>query len=201
MGEVKIAIGDEVRVHFHPAGAMRSYCEGVVSRVDVTTPEGRFFVVEVMHEVLLDREHRIRRGFPDFVRYECRNDFPDRIEVLSAAPDMKQEPAFDLPVMDPREEAKQGANEPSPVSMETHAKTEVGQRPEAGAAPEPPQDEAKRQSAPARDGLIATLFGRKERCPGRLCLGGATRMSNSRHSPDIQFACVLAQLLHFRILR
>ena len=62
MGEVTIAMGDEVRVHFHPPGAMRSYCEGVVSRVDVTTPEGRFFVVEVTHEVLLDREHRIRRG-------------------------------------------------------------------------------------------------------------------------------------------
>ena len=76
MAEVKIAVGDEVRVHFHPPGAMKSYFEGVVSRVDVTTPEGRFFVVEVTHEVLLDREHRIRRGFPDFVRYECRNDFP-----------------------------------------------------------------------------------------------------------------------------
>ena len=36
MAEVKIAVGDEVRVHFHPPGAMKSYCEGVVSRVDVT---------------------------------------------------------------------------------------------------------------------------------------------------------------------
>ena len=62
MDRVEIAIGDEVRVHFHPADAMRSYCEGVVRRVDVTTPEGRFFVVEVRHEVLLDREHHIRRG-------------------------------------------------------------------------------------------------------------------------------------------
>ena len=163
MGEVKIAMGDEVRVHFHPPGAMRSYCEGVVSRVDVTTPEGRFFVVEVTHEVLLDREHRIRRGFPDFVRYECRNDFPGRIEVLSAAPDMEQEPEFDLTVMDPPEETKQEANEPPPVSSETHAETEVEQRPEAGAASEPTQDEVKRQPAPARGGLIATLFGRKER--------------------------------------
>jgi hypothetical protein len=38
MAEVKFAVGDEVRVHFHPPGAMRGYCEGVVSRVNVTTP-------------------------------------------------------------------------------------------------------------------------------------------------------------------
>src|SRR3712207_6965999 len=80
---MKIAAGDQVRVHFHPPGSMRSFCEGVVSRVDVTTRERRFFVVDVMHEVILDREHPIRRGFQDFVRYECPNDFPGRIEVLS----------------------------------------------------------------------------------------------------------------------
>jgi hypothetical protein len=56
---MKIAIGDQVRVHFHPPGPMRSFCEGVVRRVDVTTPEERFFVVEVMYEIILDREHRI----------------------------------------------------------------------------------------------------------------------------------------------
>lgn len=162
MGEVKIAVGDEVRVHFHPPGAMRSYCEGAVSRVDVTTQEGRFFVVEVTHEVLLDREHRIRRGFPDYVRYECRNDFPGRIEVLSAAPDIEQEPVVDLTEMDPPEETKQEADKSHPVSSAAHAETEVEQRPEAGAASEPTQDEVKRQPAPARGGLIAMLFGQKE---------------------------------------
>src|SRR3712207_5329325 len=81
---MKIAVGDQVRVHFHPPGSMQSFSEGVVSRVDVTTPEGRFFVVDVRHEVILDREHRIRSGFQDFVRYEPQNDFPGRIEVLSA---------------------------------------------------------------------------------------------------------------------
>jgi hypothetical protein len=30
MAEVKIAVGDEVRVHFHSPGAMRSYCEGAL---------------------------------------------------------------------------------------------------------------------------------------------------------------------------
>ncbi len=107
MAEVKIAVGDQVRVHLHPAGPWKSFSEGVVSRVDVTTAEGRFFVVEVMHEVLLDREHRIRRGFPVYVRYECRNDFPGRIEVLSTAADMEHEPAVSLMLMDPLEETKQ----------------------------------------------------------------------------------------------
>jgi hypothetical protein len=82
---MKIAVGDEVRVHFHPPGSMKSFCEGVVSRVDVTAPEGRFFVVDVTHEVILDREHYIRPDFQDYVRYECQNDFPGRVEVLSTA--------------------------------------------------------------------------------------------------------------------
>ena len=67
----EVAIGDKVRVQFHPPNPMRSFCEGIVSRVDVASPEGRFFVMEVTHEVILDREHRIRPGFQDYVRYEC----------------------------------------------------------------------------------------------------------------------------------
>jgi hypothetical protein len=43
----EVAVGGKVRVHFHPPGSMRSFSEGVVRRVDVTTPQGRFFVVEV----------------------------------------------------------------------------------------------------------------------------------------------------------
>jgi hypothetical protein len=63
VNELAIAVGDDVRVHFHPPGSMRSFSEGVVRWVDVTTPQGRFFVVDVAHEVLLDREYRVR---PDF---------------------------------------------------------------------------------------------------------------------------------------
>jgi hypothetical protein len=161
MGEVKIAVGDEVRVHLHPAGPWKSFSEGVVRRVDVTTPEGRFFVVEVMHEVLLDSEHRIRRGFPDYVRYECRNDFPGRIEVLSAAPDTEQEPVLDLTLMDPREETKQEANEPPPVCSESHTETKVEQILKTETVAEPTQVEIEHQPTPARGSLIASLFGRK----------------------------------------
>jgi hypothetical protein len=162
MAEVKIAVGDQVRVHLHPADPWKSFSEGVVSRVDVTTAEGRFFVVKVMHEVLLDREHRIRRGFPDYIRYECRNDFPGRIEVLSAAPDTKQEPALDLTLMDPLEETKQEGNEPPPVCSESHTETKVEQILKTETVAEPTQVETEHQSAPARAGLSATLFGRKE---------------------------------------
>jgi hypothetical protein len=162
MAEVKIAVGDQVRVHLHPAGPWKSFSEGVVRRVDVKTPDGRFFVVEVTHEVLLDREHRIRRGFPDYIRYECRNDFPGRIEVLSAAPDTKQEPALDLTLMDPREETKQEANEPPPVCFESHTETKVEQMLKTETVAEPTHVETEHQSASTRGGLIATLFGRKE---------------------------------------
>src|SRR3954464_1474659 len=60
----KIAVGDQVRVHFHPPGPWKSFSEGVVRRVDVTTQAGRFFVLEVRNEVLLDQPHRIRPGLP-----------------------------------------------------------------------------------------------------------------------------------------
>src|SRR5829696_10577500 len=93
VAELEIAVGDQVRVHFHPPGWMRSFCEGMVSRVDVITPEGRFFAVEVTREVILDRKHNIS-GFEDYVRYECRNDFPGRIEILPTAEhDVVSEPA------------------------------------------------------------------------------------------------------------
>ncbi len=81
----EVTIGDKVRVQFHPPNPMRSFCEGVVSRVNVPTPEGRVFVVDVTYEIILDREHRTRPGFQDYVRYECQNDFPDRIEILATA--------------------------------------------------------------------------------------------------------------------
>ena len=161
MAEVKIVVGDQVRVHLHPAGPWKSFSEGVVRRVDVTTPEGRFFVLEVKSEVLLDQPHRIRPDFHDYVEYECRNDFPGRIEVLSAAADMEQEPAVNLMLMDPLEETKQDANEPLPVCSETHTETEVEQILKTETVAKPTQVETEHQSASTRGGLIASLFGRK----------------------------------------
>ena len=54
-------------------------------------------MVEVRNEVILDQPHRIRPGFPDFVRYECQNDFPGRIELLSTAEqNVERNPTSDL---------------------------------------------------------------------------------------------------------
>src|SRR4051794_12955893 len=112
MAEVKIAVGDQVRVHLHPAGPWKSFSEGLVRRVDVTTPDGRVFVVEVMREVLLDQPHRIRPDFHDYVQYECRNDFPGRIEILSTAEqDVERNPMSDPMLGEPPEEPKHEADE------------------------------------------------------------------------------------------
>lgn len=161
--EAKIAVGDEVRVHFHPPGAMRSYCEGVVRRVDVTTPEGRVFVVEVTHEVLLSQEHRIRRGFPDYVRYECRKDFPGRIEVLSTADqEVETEPASDLISVEAPEAWKQEADEQHPGELAIHSGPEIEQIPEAETDSAPAQVDVEPQPARKLGGLMAALRGRRE---------------------------------------
>ena len=59
----EVAVADRVRVHFHPPGPMKSFFEGMVRRVDVTTTNGCYFVVEVNHEIILDREHRVMPSF------------------------------------------------------------------------------------------------------------------------------------------
>jgi hypothetical protein len=159
--EAKIAVGAEVRVHFHPPGSMRSFCQGVVSRVDVTTREGRFFVVDVMHEVILDREHPIRRGFQDFVRYECPTDFPGRIEVLSTAEQTRvSEPL--PPAPEAPEAINQGADERLSAELDAHSGPEIERMPEAETTAEETPVDVEPQPANQQGGLLATLFGRKK---------------------------------------
>ncbi len=151
----EVAIGDKVRVQFHPPNPMRSFCEGIVSRVDVASPEGRFFVMEVTHELILDREHRIRPGFQDYVRYECENDFPGRIEVISTAAEaVEREPTSDPILGEPPEVPEQ-----PPLDLEGHMETEVEPASEAEADHEPSQVEVERQEPRRRGGLIRRLFG------------------------------------------
>jgi hypothetical protein len=158
---MKIAIGDQVRVHFHPPYPMQSFCEGTVSRVDGSAPEGRFFVVDVTHEVILDREHPIRRGFRDFVRYECPNDFPGRIEVLSTAGQTTiSEP---LPTaLEAQEAIDQRADEPLSAELDVHSGPESEQTPEAETKSEEIPVDVEPQPANEQRGLLATLFGRKK---------------------------------------
>jgi hypothetical protein len=157
----EVAVGDQVRIHFHPPGPMKSFCEGVVSRVDVTTREGRYFVVDVTHEVILDREHLIRRDFQDFVRYECPNDFPGRVEVLSTAGQSTvSEPLSTAP--EALEVIDQEADEPLPAEPDVYSGPEIEQipKPEIGSGETPVDVEP--QLANKQGGLLATLFGRKK---------------------------------------
>jgi hypothetical protein len=162
MAEVKIAVGDQVRVHLHPADPWKSFSVGVVSRVDVTTAEGRFFVVEVMHEVLLDQPHRIRPDFHDYVQYECRNDFPGRIEILSTAEqDVGRNPTSDPMLGEPPEEPKHEADEQHSGDVDVHsqAKTERVSEPETNSEPAPV--DVERQPVREQGGLLSALFGRR----------------------------------------
>jgi hypothetical protein len=156
---MKLAIGDEVRVHFHPPVPLKSFVEGVVSRVDVDTPQGRYFVVEVRHEVILGREHRIRPGFQDYVRYECPNDFPDRIEVLSTA---KPEMEPDLALREVPEHGLREADQQPAFSSKAGPKPELELVANAEADSERFEVKVERSPMRKRGGLMAALFGRKK---------------------------------------
>jgi hypothetical protein len=160
----EVTVGDKVRVQFHPPNPMRSFCEGVVRRVDVPTPEGRVFVVEVTHEVILDREHRIRPGFQDFIPYECQNDFPGRVEILPTAEQEVQgedrDPAPDPILGEPPEEPKQEEEERPPLDLEVHSEPEVEQTSRMATASEPSQVDVERQEPRGHGGFIGRLFGR-----------------------------------------
>jgi hypothetical protein len=159
---LKVAVGDQVRVHFHPPNPMKSFCEGVVSRVDVTAPEGRFFVVEVTHEIILDQEHRVHPGFQDYVRYECRNDFPGRIEILSTAEqDVTRNLAPDPRLGEPPEEPEHEADEQHVARVDVHSQPEIGRMPESEVNSEPAWVGVEPQPIRKQGGLLAALFGRR----------------------------------------
>jgi hypothetical protein len=131
---MKIDIGDEVRVHYHPPGPTKSFVEGVVSRTDVTTLRGRVFVLDVTYDVILDREQPIKPGYRNYVLYERWEDFPGRIEMLS-----------------------QAEREPTP-EPEPEADPEPAREP----APElEPAPEAEHQGSRGLGNVIEALFGRR----------------------------------------
>jgi hypothetical protein len=159
---MKIAVGDEVRVHFHPPGPWKSFSEGVVRRVDVTTQAGRFFVLEIRNEVILDQPHRIRPGSPDYVQYECRNDFPGRIEVLNPAEqDVERNPEADL-LPGPPEEPQHEVAEQHTAEVDVQSQRESEPRPEEEANSEPVPVDVEPQPVRKQGGLLAALFKRKK---------------------------------------
>ena len=120
-------------------------------------------MLEVRHEVILDRAHRIRPGFQDFVRYECRNDFPGRIEILSTAEqDVERDPASHLLLEEPPEEPQHEAAEQHAAEVDVHSEPETEQRLEAETNSEPPPVDGEPQPVRKQGGLLAALLGRKK---------------------------------------
>jgi hypothetical protein len=160
---MRLAVGDEVRVHFHPPGPWKSFSEGVIRRTDVTTAAGRFFVLEVRNEVLLDQPHRIRLNFHDYVQYECRNDFPGRIEVLATAEqDVEKEPASAPLSVKAPEGSVRAADEQHLRELDVHSEPETERMPETEANSESDQVDVKPQPVRKQGGLLSALFGRRE---------------------------------------
>jgi hypothetical protein len=160
----RIAVGDEVRVHFHPPGPWRSFSEGVVKQVNVITPEGRFFVLEVRNEVLFDKPHRIMPNFRDYIRYECRNDFSGRIEVLTTAePNVEKEPTSAQPPVKCPGGPTQAAEEQHLGELDVRRwNPETERMPELEVNYEPAQVDVGSQPIRKQRGLLAALLGRRE---------------------------------------
>ena len=158
---MKIAVGDAVRVHYHPPGPRQSFVEGVVSRVEVSTLRGRVFVVDATYEVILDREQPIKDGYQNYVLYERWEEFPGRIEVLSEA---QQEPGRAPEQGWETEGEHQPEHELEPTSQpgpEVEATPEPDSEPQLKAEPEPLQIEVEHQDTPERSNLITALFGKR----------------------------------------
>jgi hypothetical protein len=142
---VTVAVGDNVRIHYHPPGQTQSFVEGVVTRVDVMTELGRMFVIAVTSDLIYDREQPFRPGYKDYILYEPRQDFPGRIEVLRQ---IGNEP------------------EPEPVISESPADVQPGPEPVTGRqseqemAPEPEQGDGQ---DPTRGlgKVLGAVFGRR----------------------------------------
>jgi hypothetical protein len=114
----QVTIGDKVRVHYHPPGERKSFAEGVVSRLDVTIKEGRGFLIDITHDVVLGREQPVKPGYQHYVLCARSDDFPDRVEMLSRvqhepAPALEADPAHQS---EPEPSADPEA-EPEPMSV------------------------------------------------------------------------------------
>jgi hypothetical protein len=138
-----IAVGDQVRILYHPPGLRQSFAEGVVSRVEVTTLRGHGFLIDTTREVILGREQVVKPGCQGYVLYEHPNEFPGRIEVLSQADRFIE--------TKPEEE--------QPAEPEPHSAAEQAAEANRSAEPEPDQEE--RQTSRGLGNVISAVFGRR----------------------------------------
>ena len=142
----KVRAGDEVRVHYHPPGRVRSFVEGVVRRTEVSTLRGRVFVVEVTYEVVLDREQPVKPGYRNYVLYDRWEEFPGRIEILTEAE---------------RTDKTGFTSEPEPKPL-TEAERDGEQEMMPAFDAEADGSEVEGQDGRRRGSLIASIFGRQK---------------------------------------
>jgi hypothetical protein len=143
---LRVQVGDEVRVHYHPPGQVRSFVEGVVRRTDVSTLRGRVFVVEVTSEVVLDREQLVKPGYQNYVLYERWEEFPGRIEVLSDAKRVDETKSTSKPEPKPPTEVEREGDEEMMPAFDAEADG----------------SEVEGQDGRRRGSLIASIFGRQK---------------------------------------
>ena len=143
---LRITEGDEVRVHYHPPGRVRSFVEGVVCRTEVSTLRGRVFVVDVSCEVVLDREQPVKPGYQNYVLYERWEEFPGRIEVLSDAKRVDETKSMSEPEPKPPTEAEREGEEEMMPAFDAEADG----------------SEVEGQDGRRRGSLIASIFGRQK---------------------------------------
>ncbi len=108
---LRITEGDEVRVHYHPPGRVRSFVEGVIRRTDVSTLRGRVFVVDVTCEMVLDREQPVKPGYQNYVLYDRWEEFPGRIEILTEAKRVDETKSTSEPESKPPTEVERKGDE------------------------------------------------------------------------------------------
>jgi hypothetical protein len=119
-------------------------------------------VLEVRNEILLDQPHRVRRDFHDYVPYECRNDFPGRIEVLTIADQNAEKEPASAPILLVAPDAPAQEVDEQPLGeLVLHSELEAEETPEAEIVSEPPQVDVELQPVRRQRGLFSALFGRR----------------------------------------
>jgi hypothetical protein len=142
ISSITIAVGDDVRAHFHPPFPEKSFIEGTVIRIDETFPDGPLIVVDVSHQVILGNPAPVRRGHQEYIMSKRWNDFPEQIEVLYKAADPGPE------------------GSPDPVDQDVPEVTSHGPMDEQTAYPEQTGSERQQHKPSQRSNFIAALFGR-----------------------------------------
>jgi hypothetical protein len=139
---LSIAVGDDVRVHFHPPFPVKSFVEGMVTRIDETVPLGPLIVVDVTQQVILGKVSPIRHGHQEYILSARWQDFDSHIEILHPAAQKSEEPVSDVVNPDVSKRDRQ-----IPAHEHQNAAADIAQ-------------EAGHQEVRRRGGIIASLFGR-----------------------------------------